>query len=213
MLLIAWGNLMKTKISHFFAFLRRMRFIRRWSLMRNTVPENIQEHSLEVAWIAHQLALLRNIYFEGNVNAERAAVLAMYHEVSEIFTGDMPTPVKYFDSHIRSVYGEIELAAQKKLLATLPKEIQTYYEPLLVSPEKDPLWPIVKAADTLSAFMKCVAEKAARNGEFNEAYDTTLAKLESLPMPEVQLFMEMYIPSLSYSLDKLNYTVLKEEEK
>lgn len=168
---------------------------------------------MEVAWIAHQLALLRNTYFNGSVNAERVAVLAMYHEVSEIFTGDMPTPVKYFDGHIRSVYGEIERAAQKKLLATLPKELQPHYESLLVAPENDELWPLVKAADTLSAFMKCVAEKAAGNGEFNEAYEATLVKLEKSSLPEVTLFMELYIPSLSYSLDTLNYTMIKDDSE
>ncbi len=199
-------------MSHFFAFLRRMKFIRRWGLMRNTEQENIQEHTLEVAFIAHNLALIRNAYFGGAVDANRAAVLAMYHEVSEIFTGDMPTPVKYFAPSLRKLYGEVETVAQKKLLHTLPKELQGEYRDFLVEPEKDPLWPLVKAADTLSAFMKCVTEKNAGNNEFNEAYVSTLEKLNRLDLPEVELFLKWYIPSLGCSLDKLNYTVQREEE-
>lgn len=193
--------------SHFFAFLRRMKFIRRWGLMRNTEEENIQEHSLEVAIIAHHLAHIKNTYYGGTVNADRVAVLAMYHEVSEIFTGDMPTPIKYFDPEMRGIYGKIERCAQEKMLYTLPSEMQHIFESLLVNPESDQDWPIVKAADTISAFMKCVVEKQAGNGEFNEAHDTILKKLKSLQQPEVDLFLAMYIPSLGYSLDKLNYKI------
>ncbi len=196
--------------SHFFAFLRRMKFIRRWGLMRNTMPENIQEHSLEVAWIAHHLAILKNTYFGGEVDVKEAAVMAMYHEVSEIFTGDLPTPIKYFDKSIRKVYGDIELAAQKKMLATLPEEVQSAYEPYLIEPERSELWRIVKAADTMAAFFHCVAEKEAGNGEFNEAYASILEKLKSYNMPEVDLFLELYVDSLKLSLDQLNYTVTKE---
>ncbi len=196
--------------SHFFAFLRRMKFIRRWGLMRNTMPENIQEHSLEVAWIAHHLAILKNTYFGGQVDVNQAAVIAMYHEVSEIFTGDLPTPIKYFDQSIRKVYGDIELAAQRKLLDTLPLEVQPAYEPYLIEPEKSDLWKLVKAADTMAAFFHCVAEKQAGNSEFNEAYTSTLEKLKKYEMPEVNLFLELYVDSLNLSLDQLNYTVTKE---
>ena len=196
--------------SHFFAFLRRMKFIRRWGLMRNTMPENIQEHSLEVAWIAHHLAILKNTYFGGQVDVNQAAVIAMYHEVSEIFTGDLPTPIKYFDQSIRKVYGDIELAAQRKLLDTLPLEVQPAYEPYLIEPEKSDLWKLVKAADTMAAFFHCVTEKQAGNSEFNEAYTSTLEKLKKYEMPEVNLFLELYVDSLNLSLDQLNYTVTKE---
>lgn len=199
--------------SHFFAFLRRMRYIRRWGLMRNTENENIQEHSLETAFIAHNLACMRNAWFGGQVDVNRVAVLAMYHEVSEIFTGDMPTPVKYFDPKMRQLYGEVEHLAQQKMLSTLPGAIQKDYESLLVSPEDDQLWPLVKAADTLSAFMKCVKERNAGNDEFNEAYETTLDKLKALHMPEVDRFIELYIPSLECSLDKLNYSMEKADGK
>ena len=192
-------------MSSFFAFLKRMRFITRWSLMRNTETENIQEHSLEVAMVAHNLAALKNEYFGGNLDVNKVAVIAMYHEVSEIFTGDMPTPIKYFDPKLRSLYGEVETLAQEKMLSTLPKRLQAVYKPYIVDAETLPEWPIVKAADTLSAYMKCVNELHAGNDEFKEAHDTILAKLESLNMPEVDMFIEEYVPALSQSLDQLNY--------
>ena len=192
-------------MSSFFAFLKRMRFINRWSLMRNTEIENIQEHSLEVAMVAHNLAALKNEYFGGNLDVNKVAVIAMYHEVSEIFTGDMPTPIKYFDPKLRSLYGEVENLAQEKMLSTLPKRLQAVYKPYIVDAETLPEWPIVKAADTLPAYMKCVNELHAGNDEFKEAHDTILAKLESLNMPEVDMFIEEYVPALSQSLDQLNY--------
>ena len=192
-------------MSSFFAFLKRMRFINRWSLMRNTETENIQEHSLEVAMVAHYLAALKNEYFGGNLDINKVAVIAMYHEVSEIFTGDMPTPIKYFDPKLRSLYGEVETLAQEKMLSTLPKRLQAVYKPYIVDAETLPEWSIVKAADTLSAYMKCVNELHAGNDEFKEAHDTILAKLKALNMPEVDMFIEEYVPALSESLDKLNY--------
>lgn len=192
-------------MSSFFAFLKRMRFINRWSLMRNTETENIQEHSLEVAMVAHNLAALKNEYFGGNLDVNKVAVIAMYHEVSEIFTGDMPTPIKYFDPKLRSLYGEVETLAQEKMLSTLPKRLQAVYKPYIVDAETLPEWSIVKAADTLSAYMKCVNELHAGNDEFKEAHDTILAKLKALNMPEVDMFIEEYVPALSESLDKLNY--------
>lgn len=192
-------------MSSFFAFLKRMRFINRWSLMRNTETENIQEHSLEVAMVAHNLAALKNEYFGGNLDINKVAVIAMYHEVSEIFTGDMPTPIKYFDPKLRSLYGEVETLAQEKMLSTLPERLQSVYKTYIVDAETLPEWPIVKAADTLSAYMKCVNELHAGNDEFKEAHDTILAKLKALNMPEVDMFIEEYVPALSESLDKLNY--------
>src|SRR3712207_2107752 len=156
-------------MSSFFAFLKRMRFINRWSLMRNTETENIQEHSLEVAMIAHNLGALRNEYFGGSVDMNKVAVIAMFHEVSEIFTGDMPTPIKYFDPKLRSLYGEIETLAQEKMLTTLPERLQSVYRALIVDAEQSEEWPLVKAADTLSAYMKCVNELKAGNDEFKEA--------------------------------------------
>ena len=135
----------------------------------------------------------------------KVAVMAMYHEVSEIFTGDMPTPIKYFDPKLRSLYGEVETLAQEKMLSTLPAELQATYKPMIVDAEESDEWSLVKAADTISAFMKCVHEKNAGNDEFNEAYSSILQKLKDLHMPEVDKFLELYIPALSQSLDTLNY--------
>ena len=196
-------------MSSFFAFLKRMCFINRWSLMRNTETENIQEHSLEVAMVAHNLAALKNEYFGGNVDINKVAVIAMYHEVSEIFTGDMPTPIKYFDPKLRELYGEVETLAQEKMLSTLPERLQAVYKPFIVDAEDNPEWPIVKAADTISAYMKCVNELKAGNDEFKEAHDSILAKLKALNMPEVDMFLETYMPALGKSLDELNYYEIK----
>lgn len=195
------------KKSHFFAFLRRMRFVKRWGLMRNTMAENIQEHSMEVAWIAHQLAILHNTYYGGSVDVNKVAVIAMYHEVSEIFTGDMPTPIKYFDKELRKIYGQIEKQAQQKLVDTLPNEIAQSYQEILVEPEKQPEWPLVKAADTISAYLKCVFELSAGNHEFTAAHATIEEKLKQSEMPEVHKFMELYVPSISLSVDQLHYTM------
>ena len=193
-----------------FAFLKRMRFINRWSLMRNTETENIQEHSLEVAMVAHNLAALKNEYFGGNVDINKVAVIAMYHEVSEIFTGDMPTPIKYFDPKLRELYGEVESLAQEKMLSTLPERLQGVYKPFIVDAEESEEWPIVKAADTISAYMKCVNELKAGNDEFKEAHDSILVKLKALNMPEVDMFLETYMPALGKSLDELNYYEIKQ---
>lgn len=194
--------------SHFFALLGRMKYIQRWSLMRNTEVENLQGHSLETAMIAHQLGVLRNTYFDGNVDVNRLAVLAMYHDVSEVFTGDMPTPVKYFNPKLRALYGEVEQLANETLWRTLPEQVRPAYEEALVSvPEEYEV--LVKAADTLSAFMKCVTEKAAGNDEFNAAYDTIYERLANMQLPEVDLFLKVYVPSLTKSLDEMNVSFAK----
>lgn len=177
--------------------------------MRNTEIENIQEHSLEVAMVAHNLGAIKNEYFGGNVDINKVAVIAMYHEVSEIFTGDMPTPIKYFDPKLRELYGEVETLAQEKMLSTLPDRLQSVYKPILVDAETSPEWPLVKASDTISAYMKCVKELKAGNDEFKEAHDSILAKLKTLNMPEVDMFIELYIPALGKSLDELNYYEIK----
>ena len=192
--------------SHFFALLGRMKYIQRWSLMRNTEVENLQGHSLETAMIAHQLGILRNTYFNGTLDVNRLAVLAMYHDVSEVFTGDMPTPVKYFNPKLRALYGEVEQLANETLWHTLPEPVQPAYEEVLVSIPKEYE---VLAADTLSAFMKCVAEKAAGNDEFNAAFDTIHKRLVDMQLPEVDLFLQVYIPSLTKSLDEMNVSFAK----
>lgn len=197
--------------SHFFAYLARMKFIKRWGLMKNTMPENIQEHSLQTAMIAHMLAVLRNVRYGGHVDPERAAVLAMYHDVSEVFTGDMPTPVKYFNEDIRAMYGTIEQAAVEKLFATLPADLRDAYRAYILTPEEDPLWELAKAADTLSAYLKCVEERTAGNPEFDEAYATIRKKLEESPVPEVHDFLATFAPSFTLTLDALNANAKEEK--
>ncbi|EGO63854.1 5'-deoxynucleotidase [Acetonema longum] len=193
------------KTSHFFAYLSRMRFIQRWGLMRNTTPENIQEHSLQAAMIAHGLAVIRNAHFGGKIDPARAATLAMFHEVSEVFTGDLPTPVKYFNSQIKAVYGNIEHLAKEKLHSMLPPGMAAVYEPLLFpqTAEAD-LWQIVKAADKLCAYLKCVEELKAGNQEFAAAAKSVLAELDAMGLPEIQYFIQVFAPSFSLSLDELN---------
>lgn len=197
--------------SHFFAYLARMKFIKRWGLMKNTMAENIQEHSLQTSMIAHMLAVLRNARYGGHVDPERAAVLAMYHDVSEVFTGDMPTPVKYFNEDIRAMYGTIEQAAVEKLFATLPADLRDAYRAYILTPEEDPLWELAKAADTLSAYLKCVEERTAGNPEFDEAYATIRKKLEQSPVPEVHDFLATFAPSFTLTLDALNATAKEEK--
>lgn len=192
-------------MSHFFAFLARMKFIKRWGLMRNTVNENIQEHSLQVAMIAHGLAVIRNTNFDGNVDAGQAALLGMYHEVSEIFTGDLPTPVKYFNPEIKAVYKGIEEMAQTKMYNLLPEEMKPAYRHLLLKQEEDAdLWHIVKAADKISAYLKCVEELKVGNHEFADAVKVIRQELMDSQLPEVKYFMNTFVPSFSLSLDELN---------
>ncbi len=191
-------------MSHFFALLARMKFIRRWGLMHNTQEENIQEHALQTAMIAYHLCLLGNKYFGGRWDPHRAAVLALFHDAAEIFTGDMPTPVKYFNEQMRSTYGEVEALAKNQLLGTLPEDLQDLYRPVLCEAEADPAWPMVKAADTLSAYVKCVQELAAGNREFADARAALERRLKALGRPEVDKFLDEYVPGFSLSLDELN---------
>lgn len=192
------------KHSHFFAYLTRMKLIRRWGLMRNQMPENIQEHTLQVAMIAHALCVLSNRRYGGDYDPAQAVLLAMYHEVSEIFTGDMPTPVKYFNEDIRSVYKSIEKEAVQKLYNTLPEDFKEDYGRLILRPEEDRHWPLVKAADTLAAYLKCIEEKAAGNPEFDEAYLTIENKLHASKIPAVADFLEVFVPSFGLTLDEMN---------
>lgn len=192
-------------MSHFFAFLSRMKLIQRWGLMRNVAAENIQEHSLQVSMIAHCLAVIRNTHFGGNVDGAKAALLGMYHEVSEVFTGDMPTPVKYFNPQIKAVYKNIEDLAQQKLYNMLPQELKTSYRNLLIRDEEDAeLWIMVKAADKLSAYLKCLEELKAGNQEFAAAEKVIKEELLHSPLPEIKYFMDVFMPSFLLSLDELN---------
>ncbi|MBP2639298.1 MAG: yfbR [Firmicutes bacterium] len=193
-------------MSHFFAFLSRLKFIQRWGLMRNTTSENIQEHSLQVGMIAHGLAVIRNTYFGGEIDSGKVALLGMYHEVAEIFTGDLPTPVKYFNPQIKEVYKAIESMAQKKMVNMLPGELKDSYRHLLMNQEEDSeLWQIVKAADKICAYLKCVEELKVGNQEFLTASKMIKQELEESKLPEVNYFMEVFAPGFSLSLDELKY--------
>ncbi|MBO5936270.1 MAG: 5'-deoxynucleotidase [Clostridia bacterium] len=191
--------------NHFFAMHSRMKYINRWALMRNTVSENISEHSNDVAVIAHALAVIKNVRFGGNLNAERAAFLGLYHDMTEIITGDMPTPVKYHSEDMREAFQEVEDKAGRKLLAMLPEDMSKYYESAFFKAQDDEyLWQIVKAADKISALIKCIEEKNAGNNEFGKALESTRAATEKMNMPEVQVFLDEFLPSFYLSLDEQN---------
>ena len=188
--------------SHFFAYISRMRFIQRWALMRNTAPENVQEHSHQVAVLAHALAVIRNEKFGGAVDPGQVAMAALYHDASEILTGDMPTPIKYDNPAIQHAYKEVEAVAEKKLLHMLPQELQSVYAPILTPTDPD-VERLVKAADKLSAYIKCVEELKAGNTEFREAAAQTRKALEGYGLPEVAYFLDTFIDSFSLTLDEL----------
>ncbi len=193
----------------FFAFMARMKYISRWGLMRSTIPENDAEHTLQTVMLAHGLAVIRKEIFGEPVDAEHCAMLALYHDASEVFTGDLPTPVKYFTAGLHEKYEEIETEARKKLLATLPMEMQDAYRPYVTDLEADPLWPLAKAADTLSAFLKCAEEVRDGNREFQEAYESIKEKLIFLHLKEVDWFMDHFAESFEDTLDELNKKITK----
>lgn len=190
---------------HFFAMHSRMKYINRWALMRNTVSENISEHSNDVAVIAHALAIIKNVRFGGDVDAERAAFLGLYHDMTEIITGDMPTPVKYHSEDMTDAFKAVEDKAGRTLLSMLPDDMAKYYEGAFFKKEGDGyLWKIVKAADKISALIKCIEEKNAGNNEFGKALESTRASIEAMAMPEVEVFLEEFLPSFYLSLDEQN---------
>lgn len=190
----------------FFAMLSRMKYINRWGLMRSTQPENIAEHSLEVAMIAHALALLRIRRFSGTCDPDRAALLGLYHDATEIITGDLPTPVKYHSPEIRRAYGEVEALAADRLLHMLPEDLRDDYAPLLQEsdPEDENLIPLVKAADKLSAVIKCIEERKTGNREFLAAEKTLREAVLAMHIPEADAFMEEFLPAYEKSLDEYN---------
>lgn len=189
---------------HFFAMLSRMKYINRWGLMRNTRNENISEHSLDVAIIAHALAILRNKRFGGNVNPEKAATYAIFHDTTEIITGDLPTPVKYHSKTIRSAYHDVETMAQNRLLSLLPDDLRPEYDPLIrqENQEDQELHQLVKAADKLSALIKCVEERAMGNAEFAKAEQTIYQAIVQMNLPEVNVFLTEFLPSYRLTLDE-----------
>lgn len=187
----------------FFALISRMRFISRWSLMRNSYQENIQEHSHMVAVLAHALAVIRREVFGLPADPDACAVYALFHDAPEIFTGDLPTPVKYFNPEIREAYRKVESVAGDKLLSMLPKELRPAYEPLLRDGGGEEIHQIVKAADKLAAYIKCLEELDAGNHEFKQAARETLAVLEDYRMPEVSYFISHFSAAFGLTLDEL----------
>lgn len=190
---------------HFFAMMSRMKYIERWALMRNSQEENISEHSLEVSMIAHALAVISNVRLGNELNSEKAALIGMYHDCTEIITGDMPTPVKYFNSEIQEAFKEVEKVAADRLLQMLPEDLRPSYQNLFFKQEEEEyLWRLVKAADKLSALIKCIEEKKAGNQEFVSAENSILKSIIEMDLNEVHIFMEEFLPSYHKTLDELN---------
>lgn len=187
--------------SNFFALISRMRYIERWSLMRNSIHENIQEHSHMVAVIAHALGVIRRDVFGIPCDADACATVALYHDASEILTGDLPTPIKYHDDEIMSAYRRVEQIASEKLLTMLPVELRGAFEPVLTGDVVKQLRPIVKAADKMSAYIKCIEERKA--GKLVVARLALLDALHGYNMPEVEYFIEHFIPAFEKTLDEL----------
>lgn len=193
---------------HFFAMLSRMKYINRWGLMRNTRSENICEHSLETALLAHALATIGNEKFGKQYLADRAAMLAVLHDASEIITGDLPTPVKYHSEEIRKAYGEVEELAVEHLVSMLPEELRPPYRELMtMTGERDQeLLPIVKAADKLSALIKCVEERRSGNHDFHKAEQTIRTSIEEMKLPEADYFLKEFLPSYGLTIEEQDYT-------
>jgi len=190
---------------NFFAMLSRMKFIERWSLMRNSRHENLSEHSLEVAMLAHALAVISNERLGNNLNTERAALLGIYHDATEIITGDMPTPIKYFNKNIQGAYKEVEKVAAVRLHGMLPDYMKKSYEDIFFPSEEDAyLRKLVKAADKISALIKCIEEEKAGNTEFMRAKKSIIELLANMNIKEVDIFMEEFLPAYSKTLDELN---------
>ncbi len=195
--------------SHFFALFSRMKYIDRWSLMRNTDAESLSQHSLDVAAIAHALSVIGNRRLGKSYDTGKIALTGMYHDMPEIITGDMPTPVKYHNKEIREAFGSIERAAQKSLLKTLPADLRDEYEDFLIPDEKSAEYRLVKAADKISALLKCLHEERAGNTEFIKAKETTLESLHNMNCEEVEIFLKEFLESYNSVLD----TVLETEEE
>ena len=188
---------------NFFAYISRMRYIGRWSLMRNSLPENIQEHSHMVAVFAHALGVIRRDVFGRPCDPNAAAAVALFHDSSEILTGDLPTPIKYHSAEIREAYKQVEDLACHQLLNTMPTELRPAYEELLIGQTQEALHDLVKAADKLSAYVKCIEERKAGNNEFLSAEKQSRRALEESGLPEVAYFLEHFIPAFEKDLDEL----------
>lgn len=191
-------------MNHFFAYINRTKYIRRWGLMRNTETETLSEHLYQTAILAHALALIENEKFAGSFNAEKIALAALYHDASEIITGDMPTPIKYYNSDIRDAYHKIEDETSEMLLSKLPDFLQDAYRPLLCDSLLDPAEKkILKAADTLGAYIKCLEEVKAGNRDFISAKNVTEEKLNSYDLPSLKFFIDEFLESYSLTIDEM----------
>ncbi|MBQ5900922.1 MAG: 5'-deoxynucleotidase [Clostridia bacterium] len=188
--------------SHFYSMLSRMKYIERWALMRNTQKENLSEHSLETAFIAHALAVIKNRRLGGNVNAERVALIAMFHDTTEILTGDLPTPIKYYSDDIRNVYKKIETVAGTQLTELLPEDLREDFVDIYNCDDEE-INKIIKAADKISALIKCVCEKNAGNNEFLAAEKATRASIEGMRLPEADIFLAEFMESFTQPLDSI----------
>lgn len=190
--------------NHFFAMMARMKYIERWALMRNSSSENLSEHSLDVAMIAHALAVIGNLRLGKKLDENKAAIVALYHDTTEIITGDLPTPVKYFNADIKSAYKEVEHVAADRLLSLLPEDMQDYYRDFYYKNDKDAyIWKLVKAADKLSAYIKCIEEEKAGNTEFTNAKESTMKSLDEMNIEEVNIFKKEFLDSYKLTLDEL----------
>lgn len=193
---------------NFFATISRMRYIERWALMRNSRIENLSEHSLDVAMIAHALCTINNVRYGGSLDADKAALIGLYHDASEIITGDMPTPVKYFDEELKSAYKQVETQAERHLLDKLPEDLRPVYEDIFFGKDDENeiyMRRLVKAADKISALIKCMDEENAGNPEFRTAMQQTKSAIDDLSdeLPEVRDFMNEFVPPYGKTLDEL----------
>ena len=191
--------------SRFYAYISRMKHIFRWSLMKNSQEESLSVHTLDTAVIAHCLGVLRNRRFKGNCDVERLVMLAMYHDCSEILTGDMPTPIKYYNPEIKEAYKKVEVIANRKLLDMLPEDLRPDYEPYFDHSDEDPeLLKLLKAADKISALIKCVEEENSGNREFSKAKISILQSIAEMQLPEADTFIRDFLPSYGLTIDELN---------
>lgn len=195
-------------MSNFYAMILRMKHIDRWGLMRNTWKENLSVHALDVAVLVHALCLIGNERFGKRYDAEHAAVLALFHDASEILTGDLPTPIKYYNPEIRTAYHQVERVANRQLVELLPDDLQKAYRPLFLTEEEDPeLLKLLKAADRLSAIIKCIEEENAGNREFMGAKEAQMQALTEMHLPEVDVFLSEFLGAFSKTLDEQSHSL------
>lgn len=188
---------------NFFAFLDRMKYIRRWSLMRSSREENVMEHSQQVAVFAHALCLIDREVFHRSPDVEKTVLYALYHESSETMTGDLPTPIKYFNREIHGAYRQLEERAERKLLAMLPEQLRAAFEPCVIPDTESYEYRLVKAADKLSAYVKCLEELKGGNSEFKKAKESIEEELRGKKMPCLDYFMENFVPAFLLTLDEM----------